>query len=69
MSTYWEGVKARWEGMMASGPAEAPPPPQQAPPQEAAPPGGWEMIYRKFREIEGRDPYSPQELRDWWDRL
>ena len=28
----------------------------------------WELVYLKFREIEGRDPYSFQELVDWWNR-
>ena len=29
----------------------------------------WGQIYKKFRNIYGRDPYSSQELRDWWDSL
>jgi hypothetical protein len=29
----------------------------------------WELVYQKFREIEGRDPYSFQELVDWWNRI
>ena len=29
----------------------------------------WELVYHKFREIEGRDPYSFQELVDWWNRI
>jgi hypothetical protein len=29
----------------------------------------WELVYFKFREIEGRDPYSFQELVDWWNRI
>ena len=28
----------------------------------------WELVYQKFRQIEGRDPYSFQELVDWWNR-
>ncbi len=28
----------------------------------------WELVYLKFREIKGRDPYSFQELVDWWNR-
>jgi len=27
----------------------------------------WEPIYRKFRKLYGRDPYSFRELQDWWD--
>ena len=29
----------------------------------------WELVYLRFREIEGRDPYSFQELVDWWNRI
>ena len=29
----------------------------------------WELVYQKFRDIEGRDPYSFQELVDWWNRV
>jgi len=28
----------------------------------------WEPIYRKFRQRMHRDPYSMQELRDWWEQ-
>ncbi|WP_339136475.1 MAG: hypothetical protein WGN25_01160 [Candidatus Electrothrix sp. GW3-4] len=40
---------------------------------DAGPGGGtidqWRMIYLKFKQIEGRDPYSFQELVDWWNRI
>lgn len=29
----------------------------------------WKMIHQKFRNHHGRDPYSLQELKDWWSRL
>lgn len=29
----------------------------------------WELVYLKFRKIERRDPYSFQELVDWWNRI
>ncbi len=29
----------------------------------------WEIIYHKFRQRVGRDPYSFQELKDWWHSL
>lgn len=29
----------------------------------------WKMIHQKFRKHYGRDPYSLQELKDWWSRL
>ena len=29
----------------------------------------WELVYRKFRQINRRDPYSFQELVDWWNRV
>ena len=31
--------------------------------------GEWELVYQKFRDIERRDPYSFQELVDWWNRI
>ena len=29
----------------------------------------WEKIHQKFRQHYGRDPYSLQELKDWWANL
>ena len=26
----------------------------------------WELIHDKFRQVVGREPYSFQELKDWW---
>ena len=73
MSTYWDGVKRRWSAMV-DGPA---PPPRGtgagstgtgsgSTGTESVPGKEWELVYRKFRQIEGRDPYSFQELVDWW---
>lgn len=84
MSSYWEGVKRRWQGMV-----DAPKPP----PKSTGTGGGsgsgsgtgtgttgtgdgsnrrlgkeWELVYQKFRQVQGRDPYSFQELVDWWNR-
>ena len=77
MSSYWDGVKRRWNGMVD---------PQSLPPKKGTgvsdtgsgtgggtgsggdPGKEWELVYLKFREIEGRDPYSFQELVDWWNR-
>jgi hypothetical protein len=69
MSRYWEGVKARWQGMMASAPEEERPTetPQHERPDAAAQPGEWDLVHRKFRQIYGREPYSFQELQDWWN--
>lgn len=69
MSSYWEGVKRRWRGMV-----DAPPSPKGTGTGGSGTGGGgvpgkeWELIYLKFRQIEGRDPYSFQELVDWWNR-
>ena len=63
MGSYWDGVKRRWRGMV-----DAP----STPPKDTGPGGDpgkeWELVYKKFRQIEGRDPYSFQELVDWWNR-
>ncbi len=77
MSSYWEGVKKRWEGMVGT-----PNPPSKTGTGGSGTDSGtgggtgtggnpgkeWELVYLKFREIEGRDPYSFQELVDWWNR-
>lgn len=68
---YWDGVKSRW-GKMKKGelplneplPESGSPPP---PPNVGPPPA--DMIRQKFREWAGREPYSDQELQDWWDSL
>ncbi len=26
----------------------------------------WKLIHKKFRQVMGREPYSKQELVDWW---
>ncbi len=68
MSTYWDGVKRRWRAMV-----DGPVPPQQGTGTGSGSSGTgsvpgkeWELIYQKFRQIKGRDPYSFQELIDWW---
>ena len=74
MGSYWEGVKRRWRGMV-----DAPPPPKGTGTGSSGTGSGstgtggdpgkeWELVYQKFRQIEGRDPYSFQELVDWWNR-
>ena len=69
---YWDGVKNRWRGMVEG----ANPPPKNTGTggfgtgtgTGGYPGKEWELVYQKFREIEGRDPYSFQELVDWWNR-
>ncbi len=74
MSSYWEGVKRRWQGMV-----DAPKPPPKSTGSGTGTGSGssgtgggpgkeWELVYQKFRQIERRDPYSFQELVDWWNR-
>ncbi len=70
MGSYWDGVKRRWKGMVDSG---NPPPKNTGTGSGSSGTGGhpgkeWELVYQKFRQIEGRDPYSFQELVDWWNR-
>jgi hypothetical protein len=79
MASYWEGVKRRWKGMVD---AETPPSKSGTgssgtgsgrsgtggPGAGGYPGKEWELVYQKFRQIEGRDPYSFQELVDWWNR-
>jgi|GEM_PF-3359000 len=67
---YWDGVKSRFNAMVegelpTQGQQPAPPPPEGAAP---APPEPVEpnMIREKFRQWMGREPYSDQELEDWW---
>jgi|GEM_PF-5101821 len=52
-------------------PQEPPEPPAPPPAQPGPSPAQmqWEMIYRKFFQIEGREPYSFRELQDWWARF
>lgn len=51
-------------------PSDSPPPPPPAPPPgPTAEELQWEKIFRKFRGIMGRDPYSFRELQDWWARF
>lgn len=78
MGSYWDGVKKRWKAMTG----EVGPPPKNTGGGPSGTghgytgtgPGGpqpgkeWELVYWKFREIERRDPYSFQELVDWWNR-
>ena len=77
MSSYWDGVKRRWNGMLY--PQSLPPKKGKGDSDTVSGTGGvtgsggdpgkeWELVYLKFREIEGRDPYSFQELVDWWNR-
>ena len=70
MSSYWEGVKRRWRGVV-----DTPHPPKKdtvtggfGTEPDSDPGKEWELVYQKFRQIEGRDPYSFQELVDWWNR-
>jgi len=76
MSGYWDGVKRRWNAMV-----DAPSPPPRSGTgtgssgtgQGSTGPGGvpgkeWELVYNKFRQINRRDPYSFQELVDWWNQ-
>ena len=69
MSSYWEGVKRRWSGMV-----DAPNPPPKSGTggsgtsgSGGAPGKEWELVYQKFKQVNGRDPYSFQELKDWWN--
>lgn len=75
MGSYWDGVKRRWAGMVDA----PPPPPKSGSGSSGTGSGGgssgsggetpgkeWELIYQKFRRMKGRDPYSFQELKDWW---
>ncbi len=65
MGSYWDGVKRRWKGMVDGNlPHDKP---QSQPPQP--PRHQFRMIRQKFRDFHGRDPYSDQELIDWWNRL
>lgn len=75
MGSYWDGVKSRWNAMVGT---------ENLPPKGTGTGGSgtgsgssgtgghpgkeWELVYQKFRQIEGRDPYSFQELVDWWNR-
>ena len=78
MSNYWKGVIDRWNGMV--GTPNPPPKTGTGGSGTGSGTGGgtgsggdpgkeWELVYYKFREIEGRDPYSFQELVDWWNRV
>jgi len=59
----WGAFKKSYHDMLKMYGAEAPDAPSL--PDEDK----WEPIYLKFRSFYGRDPYSMQELRDWWDNL
>lgn len=81
MSSYWDGVKRRWRGMV-DGPVDPPPkqgtgsggtghsgtgPGYEMSGMQGEPGREWELVYDKFRQVVGRDPYSFQELKDWWN--
>lgn len=70
--SYWKDVQNRWRGMIGG---ENPPPKNTGTGGSGTGSGTgghpgkeWELVYLKFREIERRDPYSFQELVDWWNR-
>jgi len=74
VSNYWEGVKQRWRSMTGNPPKRR----GTGTGHTGTGSGGsgtggtpgkeWELIHQKFRQIMGRDPYSFQELVDWWNQ-
>lgn len=71
----WKNEWERWERMGNSGS-----PPQNSGTGRSGTGGSnsasgddprkeWELVYQKFREIKGRDPYSFQEVIDWWNMV
>ena len=84
MGSYWDGVKRRWAGMV-DGPAPRQGTGGSSSGSGSSGTGSgssgtgsgggglpgkeWQLIYQKFRQMVGRDPYSFQELQDWWSRM
>ena len=67
---YWDGVKGRWNEMVEGRlPMEDPPPVPPAEPLPGPPAEDADLIRGKFRQWMGREPYSDQELIDWWQSL
>ena len=73
---YWDEVKDQWTRLSGqyqppskgtgsgSGTGPGGPGTGGAPPR--VPGKEWEQVYKKFRQVNGREPYSFQELQDWW---
>ena len=62
--SYWKEVKNQWRQMTE----QYDPPPKKGTGDggTGAPGKEWEQVYKKFRQVHGREPYSYQELQDWW---
>ncbi len=73
MGKFWNEFKKSWNDQMLYYGMKQP---SHPPPDNTGTGNGydtepsveqWGPIYRKFRKLYGRDPYSFKELQDWWD--